>query len=91
MRFTVALNDYKACEPIRVGNVYAVKGGYGTRNKHLMVLIAITEQGLHLLLTLDREGNPVGNTQYLAHALEDRIPVGFVEGLENLTFNITSI
>lgn len=91
MRFNVALNDYKSCEPIRVGNVYSVKGGYGSRNKHLMILIAITKNELHLLLTLDKEGNPVGITQYLAHSLEDRIPVGFVAGLEDLIFDITSI
>ncbi len=91
MKFKIALNEYRPLEPPRVGNVYHVKGGYGSKNKHLLVLIAITESGLHLFLTLDREGNPVGITQYLSHAIEDRFPVGFVEGLEDLTFDIVSI
>jgi len=71
-----------------VGNVYAISGGYGRKAGHSMVLIAITEKSAALLLVIDRNGDPVGVTSYGLHAIEERAPIAFVPGLEELTFNM---
>jgi hypothetical protein len=74
-----------------VGNVYAIKGGYGSKLGHMGVLIAITARENCLLLIIDREGDPVGVTSYGLHAIEERCPVAFVEGLESLHFKMVPI
>lgn len=71
-----------------VGNVYALKGGYGGKHGHMAVLLAITARENCLLLIIDREGDPVGVTSYGLHAIEERCPVAFVEGLESLHFKM---
>lgn len=73
----------------RVGNVYPARGGRAGNRNHLYVVLAITEpSGMFgptcLCLTVTREGNPVGVTQYGAHYLENLEPVAFVDGLEDL-------
>ena len=71
-----------------VGNVYPISGGYGRKAGHAMVLIAITEKQSALLLVIDKEGNPVGVTSYGLHAIEERAPVAFVDGLSEMTFDM---
>lgn len=67
-----------------VGNVYAISGGYGRRAGHCMVLLAITQKQACLMLVLDKDGGPVGVTSYGLHAIEERAPIAFVRGLEEL-------
>lgn len=71
-----------------IGNVYAISGGYGRKAGHSMVLLAITEKDTALLLVIDRQGNPVGVTSYGVHAIEERAPIAYVPGLEELTFDM---
>jgi len=71
-----------------VGNVYAIGGGYGRRAGHCMVLLAITEKHACLMLVLDKEGLPVGVTSYGLHAIEERAPIAFVRGLEELNLTM---
>ena len=71
-----------------VGNVYPISGGYGRKAGHSMVLLAITEKQTCLMLVIDRQGNPMGVTSYGLHAIEERSPVAFVRGLEDLEFNM---
>lgn len=71
-----------------VGNVYALNGGYGRKAGHSMVLFAITEKQACLMLVIDKDGNPVGVTSYGLHAIEDRAPVAFVSGLEDLNLTM---
>lgn len=71
-------------QPI-VGNVYAISGGYGRKAGHAMVLIAITKNNAALMLVIDREGDPIGVTSYGLHAIEERVPVAFVAGLNELS------
>ena len=74
-------------QPI-VGNVYALRGGYGAKAGHSMVLMAITEKGGCLMLVIDRDGSPIGVTSYGLHAIEERAPIAFVPGLDALTFTM---
>ena len=67
-----------------VGNVYAISGGYGRKAGHSMVLLAITKQAACLMLVIDKEGDPMGVTSYGLHAIEERAPIAFVRGLEEL-------
>ena len=75
----------------RVGNVYHVKGGYGTKAGHMMVLMAITQNETALLMVINKQGEPVGITNYGVHSLDERMPVAFCEGLDALTFRIRSL
>ena len=68
-----------------VGNVYPVGGGYGRKAGHAMVLLAITKNNAALLLIIDKDGEPVGVTSYGIHAIEDRVPIAFVRGLEEMS------
>jgi hypothetical protein len=88
MKFNIKLNEYSPDCPVRVGNIYHVKGGNGMRDKHMMALIAVTKDSTCLLMVLDREGKPVGVTQYGMHNIEDRMPIGFCAGLSELEFDI---
>ncbi len=69
-----------------VGNVYAISGGYGRKAGHSMVLLAITGNDTCLMLVIDKDGNPVGVTSYGLHAIEQRCPIAFVPGLDDLEF-----
>jgi hypothetical protein len=71
-------------QPI-VGHVYPVGGGYGRRVGHAMVLIAITKNNAALMLIIDKDGDPVGVTSYGLHAIEERVPIAFVRGLDDLS------
>jgi hypothetical protein len=75
----------------RVGNVYHVKGGYGTRAGHMMVLMAITKNDTALLMVIDKHGEPVSITNYGVHALDERMPIAFCEGIDSLSFRIRSL
>lgn len=70
------------------GNVYAISGGYGRKAGHAMVLLSITQKGCCLMLVIDREGEPVGVTSYGLHAIEERAPIAFVPGMDNLVFTM---
>lgn len=96
MKIEIALSEFSPYEPVRVGNVYSVKGGRGSRLKHMFVLFAITEEMPYegsrcLMLTIDKDGNPVGVTQYAMHYVNDLSPIAFVDGLEDLTFVMRSL
>jgi hypothetical protein len=75
----------------QVGNVYHVKGGYGTKAGHMMVLMSITENETCLLLVINKHGKPVGITQYGLSSLDERMPIAFCEGLDALEFRIRSL
>lgn len=74
-------------QPI-AGNVYAISGGYGRKAGHSMVLLAITKKSACLMLVIDREGDPIGVTSYGLHAIEERAPIAFVPGFDELAFTM---
>lgn len=97
MKISIETSTVIPGEAIRVGNVYAVKGGYGTKRGHMQVLMAITEPpdqfrgSAALMLIIDRDGNPVGVSSYGVHVFEERQPIAFVEGLDQLNLSMRSI
>jgi hypothetical protein len=96
MDFISNLSEFAPKEPVRVGNVYPVKGGRGLKQRHMQILLAITDgsewQGRScLFLVVSKEGKPVGVNHYGLHYVEDLMPVGFVAGLEDMTLEITSL
>ena len=74
-----------------VGNVYAISGGYGRKAGHAMVLIAVTKASSALLLVIDKEGEPVGVTSYGLHAIEERAPIAFVRGLDEMNLQMEAL
>ena len=96
MRIRLEGLDAPPFDDPRVGNVYPIKGGRGLSRGHMNVLFAITEgdqwQGPRaLMLTINKEGYPVGVTHYAMHYVENLQPMAFVEGLEGLEFNMRSL
>ena len=71
-----------------VGNVYSISGGHGRKAGHAMVLIAITTNQSCLMLVIDRNGEPVGVTSYRFHTIEERAPIAFVRGVDDLVFEM---
>jgi hypothetical protein len=74
-----------------VGNVYAIGGGYGRRAGHAMVLMAITKNSVALMLVIDKDGEPTGVTSYGLHAIEERVPIAFVTGFDEISFQMEPI
>lgn len=80
----ISVSDLPAFSQPVVGNVYPISGGYGRKAGHAMVLVAITKNNACLMLVIDKEGDPIGVTSYGLHAIEERAPIAFVRGLEEL-------
>jgi hypothetical protein len=74
-----------------VGNVYSINGGYGRRAGHSMILMAITKNRLGLMLIIDKDGEPTGVTAYNMCIIEERTPIAFVRGLEELNLVMESL
>lgn len=96
MQIIVNTTEFTPTDPVRIGNVYPVKGGRGLREKHMQVLIAMTEarpyEGIRcLFLVVDKEGRPVGVNSYALHYVEELMPIAFVDGIEGMTFEMRSI
>ncbi len=71
-----------------VGNVYAISGGYGRKAGHAMVLLAITPAQSCLMVVINKDGEPIGVTSYGLHAIEERAPVAYVRGLDELNLTM---
>ena len=91
MHIDIQTNEFNPMAPVRVGNVYPCRGGRLLRDGCTFVLMHITSQRMGLLLTVSREGEPIGVSQYGMHCIEEWTPIAFVEGLENLSLVMTSI
>lgn len=96
MRFQSILTEHSIEFPVRIGNVYPIKGGRGVRERHLQVLIAMSEPAEYngitcFFLVLNREGSPVNVNRYAFHYVQDLMPIGFVHGIDEVTFEITSL
>lgn len=95
MKFTIS--DEFSLDEVRVGNVYPVRGGRAARYAIGMVVIALSgpkdrhsDEMCHML-TISKEGEIVGATTYATHAMENRAPIGFVDGLDALDFDVRPI
>lgn len=97
MKVHIETENFNPEVPLRIGNVYPVRGGRGLRDGHMMVCIAVTEPKsccdgrMALMLVIDKQGNPVNVDKYGVHVFEDRAPIAFAEGVENIELFIRSI
>lgn len=81
-----------------VGNVYPIRGGFGARNGHMQVVVSYYDKvrgccrySGFATLTIDTEGDIVGASAYGAHYFDNKIPIGRVEGLDELALVMRSI
>jgi len=88
----------------KVGNVYPRRGGRSMKNGEMMILMHITDPSKiycdkHayppgrscLMLIIDRNGQPCGVDSYAYHYLEDKCPVAFCEGIEDIDLTLRSV
>jgi len=87
----IQTNEFSPLLPVRPGNVYPCRGGRLLKEGSMFVLLHVTRNGMGLLLTINREGEPIGVSQYGMHCVEEWTPIAFVEGIENLSLVMTSI
>lgn len=90
MKFNIQEN-LRACiqSPI-IGNVYNVRGGTGAKHGYMMVIVAITNH-MVTVLTLNKEGEIVGGSNFGVHYFEEKCPIAFCPSMETLTFDIQNI
>ena len=90
MRFNIVEQIREVIQEPTVGNVYNVRGGTGARKGHMQVVVALTETGC-VMLTVNRDGEVIGASCYGRHYIQEKIPMAFCDGLEELSFNIRSV
>lgn len=89
MKFNIA-REVPCIGPVRVGDVFPAKGG--ARYKISMwVVIAVNEKGATVLLGLNDNGEVTSACTYAEHVMERRVPIGRVEGLDELEFNVDAL
>lgn len=86
MKFSIN-KDVPCFGDARVGDVFPAKGGARKRIA-MWVVIAINENGSTVLLGLNDQGEVTSACTYAEHVMERRVPIGRVEGLEELEFNV---
>lgn len=72
----------------KIGNLYAGKGG--RNGPAYWLVIARTPSKGCVLLGLDSSGQVVSSTNYNSHAIKDRMLLGFVNGIDSLSFDLES-
>jgi len=90
MKFNISENIKECTQELIVGNVYNVRGGRGARQGHMHVIVSLTETGV-VTLTVNNSGEVVGSGCYSRHYFEEKCPMAFCSGLEDMSFNIVSI
>ena len=96
MKIEMRVDDFSPLEPVRVGNVYPIKGGRGLREGHMQILLAITEpHNCHgascLFLVVNKDGQPRGVNSYGLHYVQELMPMAFVDGIDELSLVMRSI
>lgn len=97
MNVVIETDNFIPEQDVRVGNVYHVRGGRGLRDGHMNIVLAITEPcdrfsgRMALCLTVDKFGKPRGVTSYGVHYFEDKQPIAFCEGCEDINLSVRSL
>jgi len=91
MRCKIELDNYRPKNPLQVGEVYAASGGRRLKYGHMYVVLAITDDNMVPCLVVNSDGDIVGPTQYGKFYFEERMPIGFADGIEGFQFSIRSI
>lgn len=73
----------------KIGNLYAGKGG--RNGPAYWLVVARTSSKGCVLLGLDSSGQVVSSANYNSYALKDRMLLGFVGGIDSLSFDLESI
>lgn len=90
MKFNVDSSiAYPIQQPV-VGNVYAVRGGSGAKHGHMNIIVSISDS-MATVLTVSKEGTIVTASNFGLHYFEDKCPIAYCQGLEDLNFNIGKI
>lgn len=90
MRFNINENINQIIQSPIVGSVYNVRGGSGAKQGHMMIIVSINNS-MATVLTMNKEGAIVGGSNYGLHYFEDKCPMAFCKGLEDLSFDIETI
>lgn len=90
MRFNISENINQIIQSPVVGSVYNVRGGSGAKLGYMMVIVSIRDK-MATVLTINKDGEVVGGSNYGLHYFEDKCPMAFCRGLEDLSFDIENI
>lgn len=92
MEFVFNTDCGSAITETKVGNVYQVRGGRGAKYGWVHVLIAITEDGGCVMLTVNRTGEIVSATSYNISYLQEKAPIAFCPEVDReMVFTIQSL
>lgn len=90
MQFDICLDNAHKVYGVQVGNCYPVRGGRGAKFGHIFVIVAITER-VCTCLVINREGEIIGGCNYIESYFDDKMPIGYVEGLDSINLRMTSL
>lgn len=79
-----ALGDARLPNEVLEGNVYPVRGGRGSREGHMQIIIALTPDRMCAVLVVDKEGTIRGATSYAVHYFEEKMPIAVCDGLNDI-------
>ncbi len=95
MKIDFKCPDVKFCDELKVGNVYPCRGGRPLRYGHLWVVASIAAgncgKDTVVLLQVNRNGEICGAETYGSHYFEDKTPIAFVEGLEDVNLTMRGL
>lgn len=81
-----------------VGNVYAVRGGFGARNGHMHIIIASYDKVVgccryngYTTITVDQDGDIVGGNNYAHHYFDSKVPIARCEGIDQIKLVVRSL
>lgn len=90
MRFNIDQEIKSVIQSPIIGNVYNVRGGSGARNGYMMIIISIAGATV-TVLTVNKNGEIISGSNYGVHYFEEKCPIAYCPGLEELSFNVGRI
>jgi hypothetical protein len=91
MKIEIALTNFVPEIQPQVGSVYNVRGGKGARLGYMNIIFAITKDRMALIITVDRDGEIISCCSYGVSYFEDKQPIAFVDGFDQLEFVMRSL
>ena len=96
MRIHIECDSAAPSFETRVGNVYQRQGGRSAARGEMMVIFHITEPEKYegrkaLMIIINKEGEPVGVTQYSLSYIEEKCPIAFVEAMDDIDLTMRSL
>lgn len=72
---------------LKVGNVFAARGGARDSSPKFWVLVAVTKDA-GVLIGLNANGEVISGTKYYHHTIQKWPIVGFVKDIESMSFDM---